>query len=384
MSVHNVTFYDENGVSVDLNKLITGESRLEELEFNVETLSSIIYNEIPGWIDEDISELSTKLQSKLDTIASNLTNEITNRQLKDSELCSYLIGKINSSNESIYKCITTVSNEISVRIDGVDKDISDLNKKVDDNFETLSSKINSEVSVLNDRIDTEVSVINKKIDTEVSVINDTIDDMSSYFNNKILHDKHYTIRDVSNNDDNYKIKDFSLNIIEDSVMDGQVFYNRSAIGKIQNVRYDDSGVISSLDLVTLNDITDPIVKECFPLYSERYSFGGGKWAHGTFNGYSIRFNPSNSLEESTFTISKHSSGGRYIYWNDIYVGSIADEYHELSNVDNIISGRLELVPSSKSELSAFRNRSMIFNQEDHVKIFDGPGAGLSSSITVVP
>lgn len=216
VGLSNVSFYDAEGNQIDLNAILDIGSRVNDIEFQLVSLSNVLNNEVPQWIYNSVSSVSVELDEKIDT-------EISNRKLADSELCSYLINKIESSQENIYNHIESISNLISSRIDGVDERITDLENKVDENFDFLSGVISSQVETINERIDEEIQ------------------EVSEYFDNKILHDKHYSIETVSNTDKNYKLKDFTLNVINDTMNDGTVMFNTTDIGKIQNVIKDKQG-----------------------------------------------------------------------------------------------------------------------------------------------
>ena len=65
------------------------------------------------------------------------------------------------------------------------------------------------------------------------------------------------------------------------------------------------------------------------------------------------------------------------------VGAVVDDSYDKES-GNLLSGRLELVPGSYSDLSAFDKKSFSFYDGHTECTFEGPGACLYSKIVVVP
>lgn len=257
--------------------------------------------------------------------------------------------------------------EISNRI-AADEEIDD---RIDDAVEELNETIQTSADGINERIGREVDTIRK--DAKISA-----DNLLS----AIANDKHYSIEDVSTTDKTYVVKDFTVNKITETVPDGEVLFD-TTIGKLRDVRHNPDGTISSITLVTLENIKDKEVEHCFAPYSQRFVFSTtNKFTEEAFDGYTITFNEGETLGKSSFNLKPSSNGGRKVSLGSLTVGAIVDDKSDAEG--KVVSGRLELVPGKGSALSGFNGRQFTFSETEQEYVFDGSVAGLSSKITVNP
>lgn len=353
VELSNATFYDEDGNIVDVNNLLKMDGRLTNVEFGLDNLSTIVIHDIPKEIEEAVKNASGDLSKQL-------SDETEQRISVDTILSNYIEEKYNE--------------EIKKR-EEVDSELSNLILSVENNSSDRYTRTS-------DRITNEVETLNKRIDEETEEIDDKIKETKESIETKIANDKHYEIKDVSNSDKNYLIKDFTLNIIKDSISEGEVFYN-TKIGKIENVVYGSDGQINSIDFVTLNDFQDKDIEHCFNPYSTRFTFNeNNNFTQESFGGYFIKFNRATKLSESTFSLNRNARGGCDINLGSTLVGTVLNDSYD--ETGKLVSGKIELVPGKASELSAFNGIQFTFDDTNQDYYFDGPTTGLSSRVHVIP
>ncbi len=199
----------------------------------------------------------------------------------------------------------------------------------------------------------------------------------------IANDKHYRIVNVSNVDKNYVLKDFAINNIDDVVSQGSVAHDDITIGKINSIKRDELGNITSITLATLRDFNDKEIEHCLPPNAVQYTLNKDSgFQTQVFDGYFLSFKEDKELSDCKFNLDSHRTGGCDVTLNGVIVGAVVDDGYD--DAGNLISGRLELVPGVASEMSAYNGRSFTFTPTSLEDVFEGPATGLSSKTSVVP
>ena len=156
------------------------------------------------------------------------------------------------------------------------------------------------------------------------------------------------------------------------------------VGKINGIERDESGKITSITLTTLRDFDDKEIEHCLPPNAVSYTLDKDNgFQKQVLDGYFISFKDNGELSNSTFNLDSHRTGGCDVTFNGVIVGAVVDDSYDKES-GNLLSGRLELVPGSSSDLSAFDKKSFSFYDGHTECTFEGPGAGLYSKIVVVP